>query len=101
MSFPRARARCCLSFAMKRNSTSTIRVSASRFLIDKCYAARDELDLADAERIERLKEKARNYVTGRQMGWFKRICKQLGEMEPYTCDRRLRLWHGAHIRIRP
>jgi hypothetical protein len=52
-------------------------------LIDKCYAARDELDLGDAERIERLKQSGRSYVRGRQMGWFKRICKQLGEMEPY------------------
>jgi hypothetical protein len=28
-------------------------------------------------------ESRRGYVTGGQMSWFKRICKQLGEMETY------------------
>jgi hypothetical protein len=32
---------------------------------------------------EALKESGRRYLTGGQMGWFKRICKQLGEMETY------------------
>jgi hypothetical protein len=52
-------------------------------LIEKCYLARDELDLEDVKRIEALKASGRCSVTGRQIGWFKRICKQLGEMEPY------------------
>jgi len=52
-------------------------------LIRKCYANRFELDQGDQERIERLYKSERRYVTGGQMGWFKRICKQLNEMEPY------------------
>ncbi|MFY9626166.1 MAG: hypothetical protein WAM17_11600 [Rhodoplanes sp.] len=35
----------------------------------------------DRKRLEALYEKNRGFVTGAQMGWFKRICKQLGEME--------------------
>jgi hypothetical protein len=52
-------------------------------LINKCYANRDDLDEGDRRRIESLKESGRRYVTGGQMGWFKRICKQIGEMEKY------------------
>jgi DNA invertase Pin-like site-specific DNA recombinase len=52
-------------------------------LIIKCYEGRWELDPADRSRIENLYESGRGYVTGAQMGWFKRICKQLGEMEDY------------------
>ena len=52
-------------------------------LIDKCYANRFDLDGADQARVEQLKESGRRYVTGGQMGWFKRICKLLGEMERY------------------
>ena len=33
--------------------------------------------------VERLRESGKRYVTGGQMGWFKRICKQLNEMESY------------------
>ncbi len=33
--------------------------------------------------IESLKESGHRYVSGGQMGWFKRICKQIGEMEKY------------------
>jgi hypothetical protein len=52
-------------------------------LIEKCYLNRFDLDEGDRRRIETLKESRRRYVTGGQMGWFKRICQQLGEMEPY------------------
>ena len=54
-----------------------------RLLIANCWANRDELDEADRQRLEALYEKGRTSVTGAQMGWFKRICKQLGEMEDY------------------
>ena len=53
-------------------------------LIIKCYEGRSTLeDPADGRRIENLYESGRSYVTGAQMGWFKRICKELGEMEDY------------------
>jgi len=52
-------------------------------LIEKCYLDRFDLDEGDRRRIETLKESRRGYVTGGQMGWLKRICKQLGEMEAY------------------
>jgi hypothetical protein len=54
-----------------------------RVLIEKCYPNRFELDERDTRRLEALYEKGCNFVTGGQMGWFKRICKQLGEMEEY------------------
>ena len=54
-----------------------------RTLIDKCHINRFDLDEGDRQRIEKLKELDRGFVTGSQMGWFKRICKQLGEMEQY------------------
>jgi hypothetical protein len=54
-----------------------------RLLMEKCYATRYELDEVDRKRLEALHEKRCNFVTGAQMGWFKRICKQLGEMEKY------------------
>jgi hypothetical protein len=54
-----------------------------RLLTDKCYANRYELDKGDRTRLEALYEKRRGFVTGAQMGWFKRACKQLGEMEKY------------------
>jgi hypothetical protein len=54
-----------------------------RLLIGNCYANRYELDDTDRKRIEALHENGRTFVTGAQMGWFKRICKQLGEMENY------------------
>jgi hypothetical protein len=52
-------------------------------LIDKCFANRFDLDAGDRQRIQRLRESGKRYVTGGQMGWFKRICKQLNEMERY------------------
>ena len=52
-------------------------------LIDKCFANRFDLDDGDRQRIQRLRESGKRYVTGGQMGWFKRICKQLNEMERY------------------
>ena len=52
-------------------------------LIDKCFANRFDLDAGDRQRIQRLRESGKRYVTGGQMGWFKRICKQLNEMESY------------------
>jgi hypothetical protein len=54
-----------------------------RRLMEKCYANRHELDEGDRKRLEALYDKRRSFVTGGQMGWFKRICKQLGEMELY------------------
>jgi hypothetical protein len=54
-----------------------------RLLMEKCHANRYELDEGNRKRLETLCEKGRNFVTGAQMGWFKRICKQLGEMEDY------------------
>jgi hypothetical protein len=46
-------------------------------LIDKCQANRFDLDEGDRRRIESLTESGRRYVR------FKRIGKQLGEMETY------------------
>jgi len=54
-------------------------------LIGKCFLAR--LDLRhddDVDRIEALKASGRTFVTGKQIGWFKRICKELGELEAYV-----------------
>ena len=54
-------------------------------LIEKCFLAR--LDLSnddDIARIEALKVSGRTFVTGRQIGWFKRICRELGEIEAYV-----------------
>jgi hypothetical protein len=52
-------------------------------LIEKCFQARFDLDDdRDIEFIESLH--SRTFVTGRQLGWFKRICKQLGEIEDYV-----------------
>jgi len=54
-------------------------------LIEKVFQARLELaDDADIERIEKLKETGQRFVTGRQMGWFRRICKELNEIEEYV-----------------
>lgn len=52
-------------------------------LMEKCYANRHELEESDRKRLEALHEAGRDFVTGAQMGWFKRICKQLHEMEGY------------------
>jgi hypothetical protein len=41
------------------------------------------LDLANLWRIENLKAQGRRFVRGNEIGWFKRICKDLGEMERY------------------
>jgi hypothetical protein len=54
-------------------------------LIGKCFLAR--LDLGnddDVARIEALKASGRTFVTGKQIGWFKRICRELGEIEAYV-----------------
>ena len=54
-------------------------------LIEKCFLAR--LDLSnddDIARIEALKVSGRTFVTGRQIGWFKLICRELGEIEAYV-----------------
>jgi len=50
-------------------------------LIEKCWLNRFNLDERDQEFIEGLKASGRGYVTGRQIGWFIGICKQLGEVE--------------------
>jgi hypothetical protein len=52
-------------------------------LIDVCHQNRFDLDDADQGRIERLKARDRRHVRGNQMGWLRRICIQLGEMEGY------------------
>jgi len=53
-------------------------------LIEKCFQARFDLDDdRDIEFIESLHKSGRRFVTGRQLGWFIRICKQLGEIEDY------------------
>lgn len=52
-------------------------------LIANCYANRWDLDEGDRQRLEALVASNKTSVTGAQMGWFKRICKQLGEMEDY------------------
>jgi hypothetical protein len=52
-------------------------------LIDKCHQNRIDLDEGDQERIEKLKARGRRFVRGNEMAWFKRICKELGEMERY------------------
>jgi hypothetical protein len=53
-------------------------------LIEKCFQARFDLDDdRDIEFIESLHKSGRTFVTGRQLGWFVRICKQLGEIEGY------------------
>jgi hypothetical protein len=51
-------------------------------LIDKCHQNRTDLEESDQERIG-LKAQGRAFVRGTEMGWFKRICKKLGEMERY------------------
>ncbi len=54
-------------------------------LIEKCFQARLELGSDhDIERIEALKASGRGYVTGKEIGWFKRICRELGEIEAYV-----------------
>lgn len=54
-------------------------------LIGKCFLARLDLsDDDDVARIEALKASGRTFVTGKQIGWFKRICKELGEIEAYV-----------------
>jgi hypothetical protein len=53
-------------------------------LIKNCFEARFLLgDEEDIEFIETLHKRGRPFVTGRQLGWFTRICKQLGEIERY------------------
>jgi hypothetical protein len=52
-------------------------------LIRRCHERRYELTASDRRRIEQLVESGRRVVTGAQMGWFKRICKELGEIEQY------------------
>jgi len=53
-------------------------------LIEKCWLNRFDLDKRDQEFIEGLKASGRGYVTGRQIGWFIGICKQLGEVERHV-----------------
>jgi hypothetical protein len=54
-------------------------------LIEKCFLARLELASdSDVERIEGLKASRRRFVTGKEISWFKRICRELGEIEPYV-----------------
>ena len=54
-------------------------------LIEKCFLARLELgNDDDVERIEALKASGRTFVTGKQIGCFKRICRELGEIEAYV-----------------
>lgn len=53
-------------------------------LIRRCFELRDDLAEHDCEWIEALHKSGRGYVNGREVGWLKRICKQLGEMEQYV-----------------
>jgi hypothetical protein len=54
-------------------------------LIKNCFEARLELiNDDDIEFIESLHNSGRAFVTGRQLGWFIRICKELGEIEGYV-----------------
>lgn len=52
-------------------------------LIAACHQKSARLDEDDQDRIEELKAEGRSYVCGNEMGWFKRICKQVGEIERY------------------
>jgi hypothetical protein len=51
--------------------------------VDVCHQNRFDLDDGDQDRIDKLKSQGRRFVRGHEMGWFKRIRKQLGEMESY------------------
>jgi hypothetical protein len=54
-------------------------------LIKNCFEARFELSSdEDIKFIESLHKSGHPYVTGRQLGWFIRICKELGEIEGYV-----------------
>jgi len=54
-------------------------------LIKNCFQARFDLnDDRDVEFIASLHNTGRRFVTGRQLGWFVRICKELGEIERYV-----------------
>ena len=54
-------------------------------LIAKCFEARADLSRdEDIDRIEALKASGRGFVTGEEIGWFKRICRELGEIEAYA-----------------
>jgi hypothetical protein len=53
-------------------------------LTEKCFLARLDLNSdSDIAHIEALKASGRTFITGKEMGWFKRICRELGEIEPY------------------
>jgi hypothetical protein len=64
-----------IHFAIKGLSVAT--------LIDRCHLNRVDLEESDQGRIENLKAQGRRFVRGNEMGWFKRICKDLAEMERY------------------
>jgi hypothetical protein len=54
-------------------------------LIEKCFQGRLELgNDDDVERIDALEASGRKFVTGKEIGWFKRICRELGEIEAYV-----------------
>jgi hypothetical protein len=61
----------------------TIKGLSVATLIDQCHLSRVDLEESDQGRIEKLKAQGRRFVRGNEMGWFKRICKDLGEMERY------------------
>jgi hypothetical protein len=61
----------------------TIRGLSVAELIDVFHQNRFDLDEGDQDRIDKLKSQGRRFVRGYEMGWFKRICKQLGEMESH------------------
>jgi hypothetical protein len=53
-------------------------------LIKNCFESRlDLINDDDIEFIESLHKSGRAFVTGRQLGWLIRICKELGEIEGY------------------
>lgn len=52
-------------------------------LIQKCHENSSKLGPEDRIRVEDLYESGRRFVTRAQLGWFKKICKELGEMEDH------------------
>jgi hypothetical protein len=54
-------------------------------LIKNCFESRFELNSdEDIDFVESLHNSGRPYVTGRQLGWFIRVCKELGKIEGYA-----------------
>lgn len=50
-------------------------------LIQKCHDGSGRLAPEDRMRIEDLYESGRRFVIGAELGWFTRICREVGAME--------------------